>query len=137
MALPAKPSAKRKRVGIYCSHACAHTMPGTGRRVALYRPGHPIAGSDGRVLIYRYNLFEKIGDGTHACHWCAASVTWNARARKGSHQTGDLVVDHLDSNPRNNEVANLVPACQRCNGLRGAIRIWRERTNLPISVLML
>jgi hypothetical protein len=63
-------------------------------------------------------------------------VTWNARTRKVAHQTGDLIVDHLDSDPRNNEVENLVPACQWCNGLRGSIRAWEDRTKLPISVLI-
>jgi hypothetical protein len=136
MAWPPNHSPHRKRTGIYCSTDCARTTPGTGWRSNLVRPGHPLAGADGRVLAHRFALYEHIGDGAHPCHWCKTSLNWGTYSRKGKRATNDLIVDHLDSNPRNNSISNLVPACQRCNALRGLIRRWQETTNQPISDLI-
>jgi hypothetical protein len=62
-------------------------------------------------------------------------VTWTKRARNES-RIGDLVVDHLDSNTKNNALENLVPSCNSCNVLRGMMRNWEIRTGLPRSALM-
>lgn len=68
-----------------------------------------------RPTVYEHKLvlFEKLGGGDHPCHWCGRLLRWV----KGT--AGDaLVADHLDGDRRNNEPANLVPACNGCNTIR-------------------
>jgi hypothetical protein len=98
-------------------------------------PSHPLTTSTGKVLIYRRALYDAIGPGEHPCHWCGAALTWNVRKAKEGHRAGDIIVDHLDSNARNNASENLVPSCSGCNGLRGMIRMWQLRTGRDISAL--
>lgn len=81
--------------------------------IATSRIGHPLARSKGQVQMHRLVLFEKIGPGTHPCHWCEKPVTW------GYHVGPDtLVTDHLDENRANNAPENLVPSCVGCNAAR-------------------
>jgi hypothetical protein len=80
----------------------------TVRYLKVMIKNHPLAHTDGQVYVHRYNLFQKIGGGSHACHHCSTIVTWNI----------DLCVDHLDGNSRNNNPDNLVPSCNRCNTTR-------------------
>lgn len=82
----------------------------------IYKHGHFLAGKDGRVGEHRFNLFEKIGPGTHQCYWCKTKVTWIKHQRTSK---GSLVVDHLDNNKQNNNFKNIVPACHSCN-------VWRD-----------
>src|SRR5262245_54861199 len=96
--------------------------------VATYRnvyvaADHPLnpAGRAGKyVSEHRLLLWQAIGPGPHACHWCESEIDWmpgRATAR------GALVADHLDGNPANNAATNLVPSCHGCNAGRSrAIR---------------
>lgn len=118
----------------YCSRRCAGNEAGSGPRASAFRPGHPLASSK-KVAKHRLTLYEHIGPGEHKCHWCGVRVTWTKRARNES-RIGDLVVDHLDSNTKNNALENLVPSCNSCNVLRGMMRNWEIRTGLPRSALM-
>lgn len=70
-----------------------------------------------RVGTHRIVLWEKIGPGTHPCHWCAAPVAWTVG---GYTRPGSLTTDHLDNDGRNNDPANLVPSCHPCNTQRHA-----------------
>ena len=85
----------------------------SGDYVLLFRPGHVLATGVGCVGEHRLRLYEQIGEGEHECHWCGVAVRWGYRTHKGS-----LVVDHLDGNPSNNAIGNLVPSCHSCNVTR-------------------
>lgn len=68
----------------------------------------------GRRSIYAHRLamFDVIGYGPHSCHWCGRHVNWRHP------RPADLEVDHLDANRGNNDLANLVASCHRCNSRR-------------------
>ena len=86
-----------------------------GRRYKTKRaPSHPLASKHGVVYVHRLVLFDTIGPGVHACHWCGTEVAW---LPKGDPRC--LNVDHLNGLGDDNRPENLVPACQRCNTTRG------------------
>lgn len=80
----------------------------------------PIANKDGVVMEHRQVLFDSLGDGEHACHWCGKSVRW---IRNGK-CSRNLVVDHLNDKKDDNRVENLVPSCHPCNAARGMFMAW-------------
>lgn len=87
-----------------------------GRRYRIVRkPTHPLASKHGIVYVHRMVLFDAIGYGPHACHWCGVEVDW---LPKGDPRC--LQADHLNSVGDDNRIGNLVPACGRCNTTRGA-----------------
>jgi len=87
-----------------------------GRRYRTkYKPQHPLASKHGVVYVHRMVLFDAIGPGVHACHWCGTDVEW---ARKG--EPRELQPDHLNGDGADNRIENLVPACRSCNSGRGA-----------------
>jgi hypothetical protein len=81
-------------------------------KVTRYRkiawPGHPLAHADGQVYEHRVVLYNKIGPGSHVCHWCGVAVAWG-------NTLSDLLVDHLNQDRYDNDPDNLVPACFSCN----------------------
>ncbi len=81
--------------------------------------GHPLADKSGAVRVNRAVLYEKIGPGSHPCHWCGATVTWMAAP---SFAPGCLIADHIDWNTNNNDPSNLVPSCNPCNSTRSSVR---------------
>lgn len=104
----------------------------TRAQLVTVHKDHPIAPTSGRVAYCRLALFDKIGPGTHSCHWCGGQVTW-----KIGRAFDALVVDHLDWNPQNDAAENLVPSCNSCNarraspGKRSAIRDDEPSLLLP------
>lgn len=74
---------------------------------------HPGALSCGITRYHRIVLWDKIGPGIHACHWCGRDVYWDRLITEDWYTT--LVVDHVDWNKSNNDPDNLVPACNACN----------------------
>jgi hypothetical protein len=87
-----------------------------------YMPNHPLAGRSGQVYVHRAVLYDAIGPGEHACNWCSEIVRWDAHR-----WAPDLLnADHLNSDPSNNSIDNLVPACRKCNSLRGQQRRHRQ-----------
>jgi hypothetical protein len=84
---------------------------------------HPIAETIGRVAhpnstriqvyVHKFNLYERIGDGPHPCHWCGRELHWG-RGVSGA----TLLADHLDGNHLNNDPLNLAPSCNGCNTIR-------------------
>lgn len=79
---------------------------------------HPLAVKNGTVYVHRMVLYERLGEGTHQCHWCKIDVVWRGH---GPHK---LVADHLDGNKLNNEPHNLVASCHKCNSTRGLFQSW-------------
>lgn len=79
-------------------------------------PGHPLAGTNGRIGVHVAALYTRIGPGPHPCHWCGKPVEWRPT---GGSRRGRLFSDHVDNDPRNNDPANLVPSCSGCNSSRG------------------
>lgn len=107
-----------KQTHHYCSRDCANKgrrKEVTKVRRMLTLPGHPLADRQGHVPEYRIILFNAIGWGPHPCYWCGTQVDW--LPGQGT-KTGALVVDHLDSDWRRNDLSNLAPTCQGCNGTR-------------------
>lgn len=106
---------------VYCSQACRPEKRGRGpsRPVSVksYRwvsaPHHPLADKRGRVAEHRWLLFERIGPGEHPCHWCGDLVCWMQGMAPAA-----LIADHVDGDSRNNDPANIVESCVRCNSLR-------------------
>src|SRR5689334_2898842 len=71
----ARPTTKQfPRPSRFCSQECAGNKPGTALRMKVYRKDHPLADGQGRVSLYRCVLYDKIGPGTHPCHWCQNPV---------------------------------------------------------------
>ena len=108
-------------LGKFCSKQCAYAArrkeTTSVRRMCLL-PGHPLAPPSGLVSQARVTLYSKLGAGRHPCHWCGEEVAWTVGQR--GNLAGNLIADHLDSNPLNDDDDNLVPSCGRCNGTRGA-----------------
>jgi hypothetical protein len=80
--------------------------------VRIKRPGHPVATVGGNAYEHRVVLWDKIGSGQHACHWCGTMVDWFVEPL--------LQTDHLNQQRGDNRPENLVPSCGKCNGGRNA-----------------
>jgi len=78
---------------------------------------HPLAPPSGIVAVSRMVLFEKIGAGSHSCHWCGSRITWRVRNTTNLNKD-DLVADHLNWDRTDDSPENLVPSCPVCNAHR-------------------
>lgn len=89
-----------------------------GRRYrTVAAQGHPLAMANGRAYEHRVVLYDKIGAGVHACHWCGTEVEW-----VGKCEPRELQPDHLNNDGSDNRPENLVPSCRTCNTARGGQR---------------
>lgn len=85
-----------------------------GRRYKTkYNPTHPLASKHGIVYVHRMVLFDAIGYGPHACHWCKRPIDWAAKG-----DPNELQPDHLNGLGDDNALENLVPSCRGCNVAR-------------------
>lgn len=91
--------------------------PARGRSISPYgyviltgQQGHPLAAKNGAISEHRKVLYDKIGPGVHACHWCGKQIEWLSPVR-----AMQICVDHLDEDKQNNAPENLVPSCFLCN----------------------
>lgn len=83
---------------------------------------HPLRIKNSKYLYeHRVVLYDSIGPGSHPCHWCGTLVEWKTT---GLCVKGSLVPDHLDGDKTNNDLSNLVPACNACNAARGLFINW-------------
>lgn len=97
----------------------------SGGYVLQAAPGHPRALGGYRAYQHRVVFTDKHGEGPFNCHWCDAVVTWS-----------DMHVDHVDSDPTNNAIENLVASCADCNQRRGHEKIratMRARYGITID----
>jgi hypothetical protein len=121
---------RRKRTGTVERRVYRHRSVTTHGYVVLIDTNpHPLKKAGRPLYEHRKVLYDCIGPGPHSCHWCGSIINWiNGRCVLGS-----LVPDHLDGNKRNNDPANLVPACNRCNATRGLFMKWvREHRDDPV-----
>lgn len=84
---------------------------------SVNRSGHPIAPASGRVHVHRLVLFDKVGPGSHPCHWCGRTVTWCV----------DLEGDHVNGDRTDNRPENLVVSCRPCNCNRANVATVARR----------
>lgn len=87
----------------------------------LYVPDHPLAINDrGQVWEHRAVLWDKVGGGTHPCHYCGKPVQWYLpKTRDERHAVDELTVEHLNRDRSDNRPENLVPSCLGCNVAQG------------------
>jgi hypothetical protein len=117
-----RPAHVAKGWGRFCSMKCQGLSRRRVHRKAglRYRKekaiGHPIAPKSGNLAVARRMLYDEIGPGPHPCHWCNKAVDWNPG--KGVSDVTTLLVDHLDHDPTNDVIENLVPSCNHCNAHR-------------------
>lgn len=78
--------------------------------IMVWAPGHQLETrcGHGRVFEHRIVYHQHHGNGPFSCHWCGKRVVWST-----------MHVDHLDDDPKNNKIDNLVASCPRCNQKRG------------------
>lgn len=74
----------------------------------IHAPQHPLR-AKGQIYVaeQRIVLYEAIGPGPMQCAICGVTMTWKT-----------CQADHIDENPRNNDISNLRPLCRRCNTWR-------------------
>jgi hypothetical protein len=113
---------REKRTGTLDRRKYAYRTLGTNGYVRISKQEHPLA-INGWLYEHRMVLYDLIGSGAHACHWCGKAVVWV----KGKCSKGSLVPDHLDGDRTNNSPENLVPSCNPCNAARGLFQAWVER----------
>lgn len=104
----------------YCSRGCysdairgQHRKEGVTYRMRTAK-GHPIAPPSGVVAVARLNLWDRIGEGPHKCHWCGVDVSWFM----SRYEEGSLIVDHLNWDATDDTQNNLIPSCNTCNAHR-------------------
>ena len=110
-----RPAPNRGDSDRFCSLACGYAWRRAQKpsvRRMRWAPDHPLVGKKGYVVEARMLLYDKIGPGVHACHWCGSPVEWSKNRKT---KRGNLIVDHADNDPLNNDLGNLVPSCQQCN----------------------
>lgn len=110
---------RRRRTGTLDRKAHAYRSMQSSGYIALTDREHELSGKDGFLYEHRKVLFDEIGMGPHLCRWCGKHVEWKSKSRNSM-----LVVDHLDGDKANNDVTNLAPSCQGCNGRRGLFQAW-------------
>lgn len=84
----------------------------------VIQTGHPLSTANGQVLEHRAVLYDTLGPDPQPCAHCGMEVRWDHTYPT---HADALVVDHLDFDRSNNDPANLVPSCGRCNLARTSV----------------
>ena len=85
----------------------------SGYKILTGQQHHPLATRNGAVGEHCKVLYEAIGPDHPECHWCGKQLVWRGP------RSVVVCADHLDDNKINNDLANLVPSCIKCNWDRG------------------
>lgn len=88
----------------------------------LKRRGHPLATASGHLCEHRAVLYDKLGPGTHPCHWCGKLLRWTI----GKLEKDSILPDHINFSERDNRPANIVAACAQCNARRQRRRVLKD-----------
>ncbi|MGM3426325.1 HNH endonuclease [Pseudomonas benzopyrenica] len=105
-----------KSAGELDSHSMERAPAGSGTINAdgyrvIYRPGHPKARANGKVLEHVAKFHDAYGDGPFDCHVCGQQIA-----------PEDFSVDHLNEVKADNDLANLAPAHLACNNRRSTAK---------------
>lgn len=84
--------------------------------VVVKAKDHPLARRDGWTYEHRLVYHSANGAGPFNCHWCSKQVSW-----------GDLHIDHLNDDKKDNRIENLAATCAGCNTSRG---IWKRKEKI-------
>ena len=76
----------------------------------VLKPDHPLAYGGGLVFEHRLVVYEDTQGADPSCFWCDKAMT-----------LATVVIDHLNEVKDDNRRENLVPACNDCNRIRGAM----------------
>lgn len=96
----------------------------SGGYLLRYDPDHPLANAGGgRVYEHRRVYYNANGEGPFKCHWCGIVVTWS-----------DMHVDHLNDDPKDNLLENLVASCPICNQKRGHHKVAKTMRQRGVKI---
>ncbi len=86
-------------------------------------PSHPLAVAGGCVYVHRQTLWDHLYphhpnpyETYDHCNWCGWPQYWRiVQSFQGQSSMTSINVDHIDGDPTNNTITNLVPSCSWCN----------------------
>ena len=116
---------RRNETTEFIGHRAPGNLQHSNGYVVKAAPGHPRALGGYRAYEHRVVFTDAHGEGPFTCHWCQKQVTWS-----------DMHVDHVDADPSNNAIENLVASCPPCNVKRGHQQgrdTWREKVGIELN----
>jgi hypothetical protein len=93
-------------------------------------PSHPLAVTGGCVYVHRQTLWDYLHphhpdpyETYDRCYWCNWPQYWRTiQTTHGQSSMTSINVDHVDGDPTNNSITNLVPSCFWCNTNRTKLK---------------
>jgi len=76
----------------------------SGGYVLVWSPNHILADKKGYVYEHRFVYYEQVSKEVSNCEICDKEIGW-----------GNVHIDHIDENRKNNSPENLRPLCNGCN----------------------
>jgi 5-methylcytosine-specific restriction endonuclease McrA len=87
--------------------------------------GHPLVANRRAPVEYEHRVvyYNANGAGPFACYHCGTKVSWPT-----------MHVDHLNDEPTDNRIANLMASCPVCNQQRGAEKMRKTQRSLGVQL---